>query len=490
VPEIECGVCGRDFSSNEEYMRHYMQEHFHGIERSCPFCGEPTGDISGLEKHLAEEHNLVLELAEKPGEGVPLRRCSRCGEMIPFNKFNTHMKEKHPEAFEEIKRKRAEGRWRKPPEEEKTEEPAREAAETPEDIRAIIALEGREGLNRLKRRRLEEVLSRHPRITPKVRDYILFVWDTNEAVRDDANVLYGVLRDSGVEPAVAKSITDSVFSLEWKYAGILWEHGIEPRYPAIPQQRVTYPYLPQPYPQPPYPLYQPPSHFQPYSQQPYPAQPYPQPYAPYTPYAPPIQPQQQPLTREDVVSLVRSVIEEKSRRDRIEQLQQEIEKIRLAIEGLGSDIEMVKSGAIHAEEPAVAKRFEELQRELREMERKLYEQQREYESKLHMKELESIQKEHLKEIEILKKDLEAMNERFSEMRAALQEQAKAAVIGGFQSDAYRFLSQGMEKIAERKPLEMIARVIYPERFVGPPAPKGPTISSPQLGELQKRGLVE
>ena len=434
--------------------------------------------ISDFVMESKENEKIPDEYEEKKDEKEAEKkiiRCPVCKDPIYFSELNTHMRDNHPKEWVRLTYKRAEGK-RKSISEEDIEagildRPTYEL--TPDEIRAIISVEGKDGLNKLKRMRLEEVLSKHPRITSKLREFILFQWDTNEMVRDNPEYFWSMLRDSGVDSSVAKSITEAVWSLEWKYASILQEVGITPRYwvkyeqapshhyPLIINQP-TYPHQPQYQPI----LTTPPT--QPTTMQPYPPQPY------FWG-----QPTQQ-LTKEDIINIVRTVVEERLKKDRIEMLQEEVSNLKDALEDLSSMIsEMKQQPQVPKDEALTLKKIDELQEKLRETEKRIFEVQREYDKKLYEK-----------DVEILRRQLEEVNRRFDEVKKSLTETVYAAKLEGYRTDSYRLLSEGLEKLSERKPLEQIARMLFPETYKPPAPSKETTIPESDIEELKKRGLVK
>ncbi|MEM2233931.1 MAG: hypothetical protein QXP81_10385 [Nitrososphaerota archaeon] len=435
----------------------------------------------GPDEDVIEEttEEVVEEMIE---EQQRLRRCRLCGEMIPLKDFMKHYRERHPEEFQasierrrETLRKKKKKQLEELEEQEEVEKPTSRL--TPDEIRTVIAIEGKEGLDRLKRKRLEEVLGKHPRVTSRMREWALFVWDTNETVRDDPHYLYMALKEAGLEAMVAKQIVDAVWSIEWKYAHILREHGIEPRWPTIrPGEEFAPSYppyrpVPQPYEPFQYPAYRPqyqpaplPPSQSPQYQMTGPQPPYQQPFFPPTP-------PQQGLTKEDVVEIVRSLLEEKKRRDVIQEMMERMDRLEEMI----TQMEMGKPQT----ESTTEARLKEIQEQLNEMVKQYYELQLKHKEELHARELQALQS-RLKELE----------ERWNEVKSLIAESRKAATIESYRSDVYRFLSDVGREVAERRPLETIGRMLFPERFGLPPAPKGPTIPATHLADLQQRGLVE
>lgn len=110
---------------------------------------------------------------------------------------------------------------------------------TEDEIRTKIALEGRTALNQLKRKRLEEVLSKHPKVSPQAREWILFKWDTDESIHDDPQKLTWSMMNTGLPDIVAYEITSTVWQLENKYGHLLQQKppyyfGYQEQQPIIP----------------------------------------------------------------------------------------------------------------------------------------------------------------------------------------------------------------------------------------------------------------
>jgi len=498
---IECGICHKDFGTEREFQQHYVNTHMKRIPLKCPFCGEDTNGPEGFRKHLNNIHNLDIsyimssELEESPPETSELPEveeqaptklvtCPECGIKIGLGELNRHIKENHPDRYAQMSEKRARSlklRHKMLQEGKMPEEAAVEVMQThrlsDEEIRSTIMIEGYDGYLKIKRARLEEVLSRHPRVTPRVKDYIMYLWDTNDMIREDINQLFAALRDAGLDATVAKSITDSLFSLDRKFL------------PLMPQRATTYfnvqyPQTPTPYyASPQYPGQQPTAHttqtWQPYTSQPQyqiTGPPYPQPVPQTLPPPFPIQPGMPPqpvMTPEMVRDMVRSTLaeffEEKRRRDKLDMLTQEVNELRQSL------IELADMRQRQAAPPDV---FEKERKELDE--------------KLHELEKLMLTQKHEFEMELSKKDRERLEEELKELRRTIEslKSSRSEIVQGYTADVYRFLGQTTEILSERKPLETVARIIWPERFT-PPAPvKQGTIPADLKQDLISRGLVE
>ncbi|MEM2941459.1 MAG: hypothetical protein QW304_07925 [Thermoproteota archaeon] len=436
-------------------------------------------ELQTIETEETEEEKPV----EAPTHG---RKCRYCGQKFTtIGEITKHYKESHPEEFAKIVKKQSMGhkiaaiakkkqRLLEELEKEKSTSP-RTMSE--EDIRSVIAIEGREGLNRLKRERLEEVLARHPRVSTKMAEYILFLWDTNENIKEDPNNLWSALRDAGVEPAVIRSIVDSVWSIELKYAPILQEHGIEPRY-------YTYRRAPQ---------YMPSVYMSSYTPDAEPWTPFtatgtttPQTPQSKTRFEPPIMyqtqeryPHQPILSLEQVREVIRQEMENARRRDRLQMLEQ-------AVTNMGNHLETFEKEVREAlASPKMLKedKLERIERQMREEAKRYEEEIKKLQDLLVQKEREDLKKE----IERQQKELQ----NIQRMIASVREESRSPKLEGYQSDAFRFMSQMGAEAIRRKPLETLGRILFPERFVGPPTqPKPVTIPESLLLQLEKEGMVE
>jgi len=431
------------------------------------------------------------EMEEKE---VKMVECTRCGEKVPFHQFNLHLKEKHPADYLEIKQKRAraiaEARRRKreaeleaeaPPTGPQVAAPARKEL-TPDEIRTIVALEGREGLNRLKRERLQEVLSKHPRVTPRVKEYVLYVWDTNELVRNDPNYLFFTLRDAGLEIAVAKQITEAVWSLEWSYANILQQYGYTPVFPNWMQSSPgPVPYYAS-YPQPASqlsPLYQPTPQLQ---------SPMGPPFSP-TPLAPA---QHQYMVPPPMMRPYPEEYEERPRRRRM--MEEEEEKKYATIEDVQNLLRnFFAELKEEAEREEKEKKITTLETQLKLMEQKLevmtQQPKKSEEAEALLQQLEALRAE-LKEIKEAerRRERQMLEAQIAALRTELQELRRAQSVSSYSSDTYRLLSQ----IAERRPIETITRVLFPEVRGAPPPviPQQTYLPREIEEELKRAGLTE
>jgi len=166
----------------------------------CPQCGYETTDSLALARHMKQAH-------PKPPSGKKYK-CKFCDfEASSPLEIANHVRLVHgPETQSH----------------EKSKEEEEEEGELTEDaIRTKIALEGRPALNKLKRKRLEEVLSRHPKVTAQAKEWILWKWDTDESLADDPQKLTWALMNAGLSDVIAYEITSIVWQLEQKYGPLL-----------------------------------------------------------------------------------------------------------------------------------------------------------------------------------------------------------------------------------------------------------------------------
>jgi uncharacterized C2H2 Zn-finger protein len=154
------------------------------------------------------EEEAKEPVEEEGGSEVSGVTCEWCGEVFKSDKaLDSHVGKRHPK---ELLSKKGLPTITKMSE---------------EDTRAMIAQEGRDGLNKLKRDRLAEVLSSHPKVASRARVYILRKWETNERMRDDWREMFAILRSAGIPDDVAYDIINDVWSLEEKYGNILQLKG-------------------------------------------------------------------------------------------------------------------------------------------------------------------------------------------------------------------------------------------------------------------------
>jgi len=354
-----------------------------------------------------------------------------------------------------------------------------------------FALYGREGLDELKLRRLLDMLEAAPNITSSQRKWIESRWKTYDRIRSDPQELFRVLKDeAGVKDKIASAIVQAVFSLESEYADILARRGepvfmygrtagaTEPSievYQQYPWQRTPRTYRPETYPTyPPYEPPSPPSYGYMYGYQP---------YYPRSRYA-----GGEPITKEELNELL-----DKWFSDRFEKrkLEEQINFLRNALEGVKDYVEETKH---------------------------------EFEKKLLMKEKEKEKDKSSEEVQLLTAKLEEAYSRINELSSqisalastlekrekdrleaeirTLREQQRELIkrldeigsrpTGEYSSDAYRLMSDLVREVRHRKPLEAIARILFPERFAVHPErlPSSSPLPPAMESELRAAGLLE
>ncbi|MEM2233904.1 MAG: hypothetical protein QXP81_10250 [Nitrososphaerota archaeon] len=425
-----------------------------------------------------EEEVIRLSPAERPVT------CKICGREVAFKEYPRHMKEEHPEEYEEYRRRMSEGRkkaWERA--KARIAEPAEEAEEMPPE--QMVALMGREGLERLKFKRLMEFLKTAPGVTQSQIRWVETRWNTYSKVREDASELFRVLKEeAGIKDKVAMAIVQAVFSLEAEYADILARRG-EPVFIGR-QQEEWSPLWPQGLPQPPRaPQYQPARHWhEPPPYQPY----YPPAYPPYY-YQPPYRKEAEGLTEEKLYEILDRYLSERLERRRAEE---KIEELRHALEGLKDYVEeqrhefeklllkreAEKKGAESPEVLVLKSRMEDADRKIDALAAKLSELSEILQEKEKAK-LEA-------EIRALRAEQRSILEKFDEFRRTV------STIGGYQSDAYKLVGQALQSLEGRRPLELVVRALFPElgaRPVIPPQTK--TALPPEVeSELRSAGLIE
>jgi len=418
-------------------------------------------------------------------------RCRVCGKEVVFKHYMRHMKEEHPEAYEEWRRKMSESRkeaWARAKAEKEAEEEKFKEEEMPPE--QLVSLYGREGLDKLKKGLLEKSLRAAPNVKRSQVEWVLYRWDTYSRCREDPQELFRVLHEeAGINERIANAIVQSVFSLESQYAHILARRGEPvyirgPRYEErVPEYIYERPGIQQPprfeYPQRPQ-LPGPPAVTEYYTP----------PYArerPWYQYAPWYQPQpteyQRPgevLTKDDVRKMLEEFYEKtiKEREDR-----EEKEKLWKTLEGLKDFVEEtrhefekrlleIQSKKTGEEEPPEVRelkaRLERYEEEIRKLEKTLEEREK--------KALES----RIRSLE-------------SELRAARQEIASLASrpSEGYSQDTYRLLADTLHVVAQRRPLQDLGRILFPEKYYPQTQPAPSSRLPPEVEEeLEKYGLIE
>lgn len=177
---------------------------------TCDICGAQFDDPLVLGRHKRKEHPKP-----PPPEGYKCKLCDFVAKTPA--ELGRHMRYSHPK--EEVE------------EEGKVAEPSKPISEmTEEELATMVALEGRSGLNKIKYERLKQVLDKHPKINSQARDWILWQWEVDEAIRDDPQKLIASITSAGVPEAVAYQVTSAVWQLENKYANILAQKQYYPYY--------------------------------------------------------------------------------------------------------------------------------------------------------------------------------------------------------------------------------------------------------------------
>jgi len=431
--------------------------------------------MSGEEEPVLPEDETE-EYGEEATPAERVIRCKLCGEEVLFKEYMSHLKERHPEEFEEKTRKLKEGRkraWERL-KEERLRPPEAEEEEMPPE--QMVSLYGREGLDRLKRRQLERALASAPGVKPSQVTWVLYRWDMYQRCREDPSELFKILHDeAGINERIANAIVQSVFSIEAQYGHLLARR--EPVYvggPRPPEPRPEFIYARQDYPRLPV-EYQPSHQTRYYWYQHEPIPPPPPPTPQY--YWQPAQTPREELTREEVAKMIREAIREfLSEREEKE----EREEIWKTLEGMKDYVEELK----HEFEKKLleaGKRSEEPP-EVRELKQRLEKYEEEIKSLQNM-----IAERERKALESRIRDLEA------ELRAARQEIASLASYRpseGYSQDTYRLLADALHVAAQRRPLQDLGRLLWPEKFY-PQTPPSPARLPPEVEEeLERYGLIE
>jgi hypothetical protein len=465
----------------------------------CDLCGKEI-PADKIQEHLEKEHPSI------PSEEVEIQpqpsrfSCPYCEEKFSdFQTFSKHLWDKHPE---EQRKKISEGRRKQLKEKREGEvkeilegtigiekpppiELPSEKEEEIKDPKQLVALLGREGLNRLKRKTLEEELNSAPGITPEKRKWVLRKWDRNPSIRDDPRSLFHVMvYEAAIPERIATSILQDVFSLEQEYANELLMAGSQPiifggitpeRREFLTQFQTTY--------QQPQLSYQPSYTYQPQYR--------PQPYGP-TPPQPPIQqpfeylqyPYMQPIpketiTKEDIIKTVKEVLREEKERSKLDMLGEEVNELRAQLSSLIQRIEEGKIGKKEEEREKYTKELKEIEERLR----------KEIEKREEM--IDELRKEMSdKERQALLERIEKQEETIKELAKKLESYRSAT---GYQTDSYRLIGQSLEKavevVKEKAPLESVARMIFGEK-VPPKSPAQTKESKDILTRLEAEGLVK
>jgi len=443
-----------------------------------------------------EEGEEEIEEAVEEVEKSPAERtikCKICGEEVVFKHYMRHMKEKHPEAYNEWRRKMSESRkeaWARAKAERVAEKPVAEERFKEEEMppEQLVSLFGREGLDKLKRSQLEKSLRAAPGVSSSQVEWVLYRWNMYDRCREEPQELFRVLHEeAGIKEKIANAIVQSVFSLESQYGHILARRGEPvyirgPRYEGGPPEYV---YERRGMPQPP--------GFE-YPQRPhFPGPPatteyYPPPYARerpwyeyplwYRPSSVEYPKREEKLTREDVRNMLEEFYE-KMVKEREEK--REKERIYNILEGLKDYVEEtrhefdkkileIKTKGTEEEHPEVRElkaRLERYEEEIKRLEKTLEERER--------KALESQIRSLQSELKAARQEIAALTSRPSE---------------GYSQDTYRLISDAIHQLSTRKPVETIGRLLFPERYYPQTQPTSSRLPPEVEEELDRYGLIE
>ncbi|MCS7118286.1 MAG: hypothetical protein NZ957_05835 [Thaumarchaeota archaeon] len=422
---------------------------------------------------IVEEEQPKEEPAKKKKASSVTRRCQFCGEELPtVGQWTSHVRKMHPEEFEKLKTKMV-----------KSSVESRELKAALQDPEEYIHKYGREGLNKIKRMRLEEILRDYSDIIKQwQRKIILRKWDYYPEIRDNPQLfIWTLVSAAKVAMEHAVSIAQDVFGVEREYADILQAKGLTPVFftgweaqaqhpqfvsmmnvPPSPSPTMP-PVIPPPQPQ----QYGYPS--QPYSYQPHPA--YSQPYGPYQMETSPTPPprtsrrrreeeaESNYVTKEELVQILENIIERQKQEEEKKKLNETIDLLKTQI-----TVFEQKLSAMEKQEKANPE-IESLKSALAGITTEL---------------------QKLKEAEE-NKAMKALSAKLVSLESSLEEIKKARVIEGYTNDTYRLLSQALE----RRPLEVMARILFPERYGGPPPviPAQSYLPADVTEQLRKEGLV-
>jgi len=440
-----------------------------------------------------EEEEIEEGLVIEPEKGKVFR-CRYCGREFPnIQALGAHMRWCK-------KRRRAEREVEE--EVEREEEVVEERGELSD--RELVLYYGREGLRKVMLKRLTKMIEDMPIKIPinraKAIKWIESRWEYNPRISEDPNLLYAVLtRECGIPDKIAATLVDGTFAVEREFADILAERGEriftvervaptgEPPTPVF-RERYYPRYTPRYEPR-----YYPDRYFTPPTTYPSYTPPVPYPYYP----TPTISRERERVDTgkfitkdeldskfkefsENIISKVSKIMEEKKEKDRIDKLEDRINKLALALNDVINKIEnipeMVKSitegekkkdreyellkdlfkereGRLKEREEALAKYLEDLRSRYEEMVKK-YEETKD--------KMSEIQREMLEErIKDTKEALEKVSEVISTLRSELKETKEA--LKEYKSDAFRLIGQGISEITglakERRPIRELATIL-------------------------------
>ncbi|MEM0232601.1 MAG: hypothetical protein QXL22_01120 [Candidatus Nezhaarchaeales archaeon] len=421
---------------------------------------------------------------EKPKSSEKIVKCNICGEEIPLRRYPSHLKESHPEEYEGWRLKIVEGKRRSQEVREllKRAEMSESIEKSEEEMspEQLVALEGREGLNKIKFKRLMMFLDHAPNVTSSQKKWIELRWKTYAKMRDDPSELFKALRDAGIRESICTAIVQAVFSVEEEYADILARRG-EPVYVSKPtiheptvtswsresyypsgQQKISYP-APTPY------------QYQPYYYQSPP---------PYTPSWMP-QTAQSTLTKDDVLRIVNEFFKEKLEKkefeEKIETLRSEFENIKDYIMELRHEIEKKISETESEKKRSVSPEVEVLKARLEESSRTI--------EKLSEQIVALQQLIERKEKDKLEAEIRSLRAEQKMLYDQLDKITKSASASGYTNDTYRLMSQLVTELGDRRPLRDIIRILFPEKYVPPTVP-GSRLPPEIESELRSEGLIE
>jgi hypothetical protein len=448
---------------------------------------EEGEEESQEEKELQEEEpSESLEETEK----VKKYTCKYCGEeFLTVPELGKHSKTC------EARAKALEKKIEEQLEEKKEEvEGVLEGVPPPSKVkmseREYVTFYGEEGLQKLKRQRLEELLTIAPAVGRRSLSWIMKQYDLDETARRDPNALMGLLQSGGIKDHIAYRIVNSLIALEEEYADLLRRQTQPYVFPSSRRWgEAGYPLFRQPQP--------------PYGSEPFPR--YPSSQYPTAQYP---QPPQYPsydygygypsYSAPRIEESVRRAVEEEFRKRESQQPQAQVQAQVVTVTEPLRDAEghliydkdgnpvyrkvtgpISQLGLVSQEDPElrVLKKMREY-RELIKPEKTTTELSEEKIAEIIEKKLESKEEKITKE-DILKAQQEAVaqalaakeqedkeEKRFERLERAIRETAGAKTVEGYQQDSYRFLGQGMQTLATREPktikvmIEGLERILY------------------------------
>lgn len=196
--DVEDSGAGTDAPAEEKKVYH------------CKQCEFSSDDPLVLGRHVNQAHPKPA-----PPGGF---KCDQCNFTSPTpRELGAHKKWKHPKQQEGSTTATTTVREQAPPPPSGEETKYANIPQSEEDIRSWVAIEGRSALNKLKRQRLEEVLSKYPRISAQAKELIMWKWDIDEQLQDDSQKLSLAIINAGIPDTIAYDIVGMVFALEEKY---------------------------------------------------------------------------------------------------------------------------------------------------------------------------------------------------------------------------------------------------------------------------------